>query len=284
MSTQGYHDMSVHNPYPFHESGRKGGQGGRGYYRPHEEVPRHEGWHEDNLFEDFGQDPNVGKAYNSGYYSNQQGDKALDKIKWKVPSFKGEKDDCHDNIVDKEECDEDQEMDSFEAFKEVMSLMTIRAFSTQVFEEEKMREKERLESEKKKKSIEEGKRIDERKVSVEKPREEKLKGDKKMSDQKSTIEAIEKEEMVLLLYCKGTFNIEEYKDVFPKEMPGGLPRLRGIEHRISLVLGVVLPNRLAYRSFPKETKELRRQVEDLLSKGSQIFSKIDLKSGYIKLE
>ncbi|KAI5676662.1 hypothetical protein M9H77_07612 [Catharanthus roseus] len=52
MSTQGYHNMSVHNPYPFHE-------GGRGYYRPYEEVPRHEAWHEDNLFEDFGEDPNV---------------------------------------------------------------------------------------------------------------------------------------------------------------------------------------------------------------------------------
>ncbi|KAI5677057.1 hypothetical protein M9H77_08007 [Catharanthus roseus] len=94
MSTQGYHDMSAHSHYPFHEGGfqgrpqvrggRKGGQGGRGYYRPHEEVPRHEAWHEDNLFEDFGEDPNVGHAYHGGYYGNQQGDKALNKIKWKL--------------------------------------------------------------------------------------------------------------------------------------------------------------------------------------------------------
>ncbi|KAI5658041.1 hypothetical protein M9H77_26834 [Catharanthus roseus] len=79
--------MSAHNPYPFHEGGfqerpqarggKRGGQYGRGYYRPHEEVPRHEAWREDNFFEDFGEDPNVG-------------DRALDKIKWKVPSFKGE--------------------------------------------------------------------------------------------------------------------------------------------------------------------------------------------------
>ncbi|KAI5676196.1 hypothetical protein M9H77_07146 [Catharanthus roseus] len=102
MSTQGYHDMSVHNPYPFHEvgfqgrpqarGGRRGGQGGRGYYRPHEEVPRHEAWHHDNLFDDFGEDPNIFQAYHGGYYGNQQGDKALDKIKWNVPSFKGDSD------------------------------------------------------------------------------------------------------------------------------------------------------------------------------------------------
>ncbi|KAI5676538.1 hypothetical protein M9H77_07488 [Catharanthus roseus] len=68
MSTQGHHDMSVHNPYPFHEGvfqgrpqargARRGGQGGRGYYRPHEEVPRHKVWRGDNLFHDFGEDPN----------------------------------------------------------------------------------------------------------------------------------------------------------------------------------------------------------------------------------
>ncbi|KAI5653959.1 hypothetical protein M9H77_31146 [Catharanthus roseus] len=54
MSTQGYHDMSAYYPYPFHE-----GQGGRGYYRPHEEVPRHKARHEDNLYEDYGDNSNV---------------------------------------------------------------------------------------------------------------------------------------------------------------------------------------------------------------------------------
>ncbi|KAI5681855.1 hypothetical protein M9H77_03083 [Catharanthus roseus] len=61
--------------------------------------------------------------------------------------------------------------------------------------------------------------------------------------------------------------IEEFKDVFLEEMPCGLPPLRGIEHQIDLVPGVVLPNRPAYRSPPKETEELRRQVEEFLSKG-----------------
>ncbi|KAI5653342.1 hypothetical protein M9H77_30529 [Catharanthus roseus] len=53
----------------------------------HEAVPRHEAWREDNLFDDFEKDSNVGKAYHGGYYGNQQRDKALDKIKWKVLSF-----------------------------------------------------------------------------------------------------------------------------------------------------------------------------------------------------
>ncbi|KAI5652949.1 hypothetical protein M9H77_30136 [Catharanthus roseus] len=45
---------------PYHNIGRRReGQGGRGYYRLHEEVPRHEAWCEDNLFDDFREDPNV---------------------------------------------------------------------------------------------------------------------------------------------------------------------------------------------------------------------------------
>ena len=42
--------------------------------------------------------------------------------------------------------------------------------------------------------------------------------------------------------------LQEFGDVFPKEIPPGLPPLKGIEHQIDLVLGVSLPNRLAYRT------------------------------------
>ncbi|KAI5652356.1 hypothetical protein M9H77_29543 [Catharanthus roseus] len=49
------------------------------HQRPYVNVPRHETWHEDNLHEDYGENPNVGQAYHGGYYGNQQGDKALDK-------------------------------------------------------------------------------------------------------------------------------------------------------------------------------------------------------------
>ena len=50
-------------------------------------------------------------------------------------------------------------------------------------------------------------------------------------------------------------------------MPDGLPPLRGIEHQIDFVPGAQIPNRPAYRSNPEETKELQRQVDELLSKG-----------------
>uniref|UniRef100_A0A2N9GL90 Integrase catalytic domain-containing protein n=1 Tax=Fagus sylvatica TaxID=28930 RepID=A0A2N9GL90_FAGSY len=59
----------------------------------------------------------------------------------------------------------------------------------------------------------------------------------------------------------------EFEDVFPEEMPNELPPIRGIEHQIDFVPGAAIPNRPAYRSNPEETKELQRQVEDLMSKG-----------------
>ncbi|KAK1602088.1 hypothetical protein QYE76_017131 [Lolium multiflorum] len=62
-----------------------------------------------------------------------------------------------------------------------------------------------------------------------------------------------------------TFN--EFQDVFPDELPHGLPPLRGIEHRIDLIPGAPLPNRAAYRTNPEDTKEIQRQIQDLLAKG-----------------
>ncbi|KAK1677889.1 hypothetical protein QYE76_038737 [Lolium multiflorum] len=48
-------------------------------------------------------------------------------------------------------------------------------------------------------------------------------------------------------------------DVFPEEVPAGLPPLRGIEHQIDLIPGASLPNRAPYRTNPEETKEIRKQ-------------------------
>ncbi|KAF7841818.1 Transposon Ty3-G Gag-Pol polyprotein [Senna tora] len=59
---------------------------------------------------------------------------------------------------------------------------------------------------------------------------------------------------------------EESDDVFPDEVPTGLPPLRGIEHQINFVPRASIPNRPAYRSNPEETKELQREVDDLLAK------------------
>jgi len=61
--------------------------------------------------------------------------------------------------------------------------------------------------------------------------------------------------------------LQNFEDVFPDDTPKGLPPLRGIEHQIDFVPGSQLPNRPAYRSNPEETKELQRQVEELLEKG-----------------
>ncbi|CAA7035552.1 unnamed protein product [Microthlaspi erraticum] len=103
--------------------------------------------------------------------------------------------------------------------------------------------------------------------------------------------------------------LQDFSDVFPEDSPPGLPPVRGIEHQIDFVPGSTLPNRPAYRTNPVETKELQRQVDELMEKGhiresmspvlflfflflrrmeageyelhgSCIFSKIDLKSGY----
>jgi hypothetical protein len=61
--------------------------------------------------------------------------------------------------------------------------------------------------------------------------------------------------------------LQEYADVFPKELPPGLPPLRGIEHQIDLIPGAQLPNRTPYRTNPDGTKEIQRQVQALPYKG-----------------
>lgn len=61
--------------------------------------------------------------------------------------------------------------------------------------------------------------------------------------------------------------LQEFSDVVVQDIPAGLPPIRGIEHQIDFVPGSTLPNRPAYRTNPEETKELQRQVEELMSKG-----------------
>jgi hypothetical protein len=61
--------------------------------------------------------------------------------------------------------------------------------------------------------------------------------------------------------------LQEYVDVFPSEVLAGLPPLRGIEHQIDLIPGACLPNHSPYRINPEETKEIQRQVQEVLDKG-----------------
>ena len=61
--------------------------------------------------------------------------------------------------------------------------------------------------------------------------------------------------------------LQEFEDVLPEEVPNGLPPIRGIEHQIDFIPGASIPNRPAYRTNPEDTKELHRQVGELLQKG-----------------
>ena len=61
--------------------------------------------------------------------------------------------------------------------------------------------------------------------------------------------------------------LQDFEYVFPQETLAGLPPIRGIEHQIDLIPGAALPNRPPYRTNPEETKEIQRQVQELLDKG-----------------
>jgi hypothetical protein len=54
--------------------------------------------------------------------------------------------------------------------------------------------------------------------------------------------------------------LQQFRDVFPSELPPGLPPIRGIEHQIDLIPGASLPNRAACRANPV-TPGFRRQTE-----------------------
>jgi hypothetical protein len=60
--------------------------------------------------------------------------------------------------------------------------------------------------------------------------------------------------------------LQEFSDVFPDEVPAGLPPLRGIKHQIELIPGASLPDRATYRTNPKETKEVQKKYKRFLTK------------------
>jgi hypothetical protein len=65
------------------------------------------------------------------------------------------------------------------------------------------------------------------------------------------------EDITTLLSCAITNLLQEFKDIFPAEIPSRLTPLRGIEHQIDLIPGASLPNRAVYRTNPEETEEIQ---------------------------
>ena len=61
--------------------------------------------------------------------------------------------------------------------------------------------------------------------------------------------------------------MRKYEDVLSADLPPILPPMRGIEHQIDLVPGAAVPNKAPYRCNPKETKELQRQIDELMQRG-----------------
>ena len=61
--------------------------------------------------------------------------------------------------------------------------------------------------------------------------------------------------------------LNDFSDIFPRDLPAGLPPKRDIDHRIELVPGTEPPHRALYRMSPKGLDELKQQLKDLTDKG-----------------
>nr|GEY83862.1 hypothetical protein [Tanacetum cinerariifolium] len=83
----------------------------------------------------------------------------------------------------------------------------------------------------------------------------------------------EQEEIVVVI---------DFPKVFLKDLYG-LPPVQEIDFRIELIPEAMLVAKSPYRLALSELKELSGQLKELQDKGSQYFSKIDLRSGYHQL-
>ncbi|GKC66252.1 putative reverse transcriptase domain-containing protein [Tanacetum coccineum] len=76
--------------------------------------------------------------------------------------------------------------------------------------------------------------------------------------------------------------VREFPEVFPKDLPG-LPPVRQVEFQIDLIPGATPVARAPYRLAHSEMQELSDQLQELADRGSSVYSKIDLRSGYHQL-
>jgi RNase H-like domain found in reverse transcriptase/Reverse transcriptase (RNA-dependent DNA polymerase)/Integrase zinc binding domain/Chromo (CHRromatin Organisation MOdifier) domain/Retroviral aspartyl protease/Integrase core domain len=61
--------------------------------------------------------------------------------------------------------------------------------------------------------------------------------------------------------------LRQFRDVFPEELPSGLPPSREVDHRIELVPGSTPPSRPTFRLSATELVELKKQLEELTKAG-----------------
>ncbi|GKE76931.1 hypothetical protein Tco_1543051, partial [Tanacetum coccineum] len=74
----------------------------------------------------------------------------------------------------------------------------------------------------------------------------------------------------------------EFLEVFPEDLPG-LPPIHQVEFQIDLILGATPVARAPYRLAPLEMQEISNQLQELVDRGSSVYSKIDLRLGYHQL-
>jgi hypothetical protein len=60
---------------------------------------------------------------------------------------------------------------------------------------------------------------------------------------------------------------DRFRDVFPPDLPSGLPPSREVDHRIELVPGAVPPSRPTFPLSAVELAELKKQLEEMTKVG-----------------
>jgi hypothetical protein len=61
--------------------------------------------------------------------------------------------------------------------------------------------------------------------------------------------------------------LKEFKDVFPDELPHGLPSLQGIEHHIDFMQGATLPKGTTHHTKTDEQEDMQRPTHDCQAHG-----------------
>ena len=95
---------------------------------------------------------------------------------------------------------------------------------------------------------------------------------KSQGPKKDIISVAEREQQVLdsVLVChweRLSHLIQQYHDIFPEQLPKGIPPKRVVEHTIKVELGSKPSYRPPYRLGPAEQDELEEQIRDLLAQG-----------------